>query len=87
MARRVAVLELRATDAAWAEVTAIDTTTGCYPLMQGGPHPIWDEVERAAAVWNAFGRPPRHRFGLTATVDGEHRFWLDSPDGKHLDPP
>ncbi|MGH3803516.1 MAG: methyltransferase domain-containing protein [Pseudonocardiaceae bacterium] len=82
----VAVLELRGTDAAWAEVTAIETTTGCYPLTQGGPRPIWDEVERAAAAWDALGRPARHRFGLTATADGEHRFWLDSPDGKHLDP-
>lgn len=83
----VAVLELRGSDAAWAEVTAVETRTGHYPLTQGGPCPIWDEVERAATVWNALGRPVRHRFGLTATVDGEHRFWLDSPDGKHLGPP
>ncbi|MGQ0779300.1 MAG: methyltransferase domain-containing protein [Pseudonocardiales bacterium] len=83
----VAVLELRGSDAAWAEVTASETTTGQYPLTQGGPHPIWNDVERAATAWNALGRPTRHRFGLTSTIDGEHRYWLDSPDGKQLDLP
>ncbi|MGH3940000.1 MAG: methyltransferase domain-containing protein [Pseudonocardiaceae bacterium] len=81
-----AVLELRGSDAAWAEVTASETKTGWYPLTQGGPHPIWNDVERAATTWNALGRPARHRFGLTATIDGAHRYWLDNPDGKQLDP-
>lgn len=77
------VLVLRCSDASWAEIT--ETETGRYALTQGGPHPIWDEVERAAAVWNALGRPARHRFGLTATVTGGQRYWLDTPDGRHLD--
>ncbi|MGH4021057.1 MAG: methyltransferase domain-containing protein, partial [Pseudonocardiaceae bacterium] len=82
-----AVLKLRADDAAWAEVTAAEAEPGQYAITQGGPHAIWDDVERAAAVWNSLGRPARHRFGLTATVDGNHRYWLDSPDGEHIDAP
>ncbi|MGH4016321.1 MAG: ATP-grasp peptide maturase system methyltransferase [Pseudonocardiaceae bacterium] len=83
----VAVLVLHGSDASWAEVTAIETEAGRYALTQGGPRPIWDDVERAAAAWNTLGRPARHRFGLTATVDGAHHYWLDNPEGQHLDPP
>ncbi len=83
----IPVLELRAADASWAEITATEAEPGRYRITQGGPHPIWEKVERAAAVWDSLGRPARHRFGLTATVDGEHRYWFDSPAGKHLDPP
>jgi len=79
------VLELRCHDAAWAEVTTAEAKTGHHMLTQGGPRHIWDDVERAAAIWFSLGRPVRHRFGLTATVDGQHHYWLDSPEGKHLD--
>lgn len=79
-----AVLELRATDASWAEITSTEAESGRYPLTQGGPHSIWDDIEQAAATWHALGRPARHRFGLTATVHGEHHYWLDTPDGERI---
>ncbi|MGH3905684.1 MAG: methyltransferase domain-containing protein [Pseudonocardiaceae bacterium] len=79
-----AVLQLHGSDASWTETTATETKPGWYAMTQGGPRPIWDDVERAAAAWNTLGRPVRHRFGLTASVDGEHCYWLDSPDGEHL---
>ncbi len=82
-----AVLELRADDASWAEVTAAKAGAGRYAITQGGPGRIWDDVERAASAWNSLGQPVRQRFGLTATVDGKHRYWLDNPDGQHLDAP
>jgi methyltransferase of ATP-grasp peptide maturase system len=82
-----AVLELRAHDTSWAEVVVAEAQPGRYPITQGGPCRIWDDVERAALMWNSLGRPVRQRFGLTATVDGKHRYWLDSPDGQHLDTP
>ncbi|MGH3913153.1 MAG: ATP-grasp peptide maturase system methyltransferase [Pseudonocardiaceae bacterium] len=80
----VPVLVLRATDASWAEITATEAEPGRYTITQGGPQPIWDQVERAAARWNSLGRPAWHRFGLTATVDGAHRYWLDSHDGERI---
>ena len=82
-----AVLELRADDASWAEVVATETEPERCSITQGGPCRIWDGVERAASAWDSLGRPVRHRFGLTATVDGTHCYWLDSPDGQHLDVP
>ncbi|MGH3753635.1 MAG: hypothetical protein ACRDRP_13225 [Pseudonocardiaceae bacterium] len=82
-----AMVALRADDASWAEVVAAEAQPGRYPITQGGPGRIWDEVERAASVWSSLGRPARQRFGVTATVDGQHRYWLDSPDGHHLDAP
>ncbi len=82
-----AVLALRANDASWAEVTVAEAQPGRHAITQGGPLRIWDDVERAASVWNSLGRPVRQRFGVTATVDGKHRYWLDSPDGQHLDVP
>jgi methyltransferase of ATP-grasp peptide maturase system len=78
------VLEIRGHDAAWAEVTPIDASIGRYQLTQGGPQPLWDSVEEAAEVWEALGRPARHRFGLTATVRGDHYYWLDSQDGERI---
>lgn len=82
-----AVLELRAKDASWAEAVVAQAESGRYPITQGGPERIWDSVERAASVWDLLGRPARQRFGLTATIDGKHSYWLDSPEGPHLDLP
>jgi methyltransferase of ATP-grasp peptide maturase system len=78
------VLALRADDASWAEVVLVETQPGRYSITQGGPGRIWDGVERAVSVWDSLGRPGRQRFGLTATVDGKHCYWLDSPEGRRL---
>jgi methyltransferase of ATP-grasp peptide maturase system len=80
-----AVLTLRAQDTSWAEVAVVETRSGRHVVTQGGPNRMWDDVERAAAAWTSLGRPVRQRFGLTATVDGKHRYWLDSPEGRILD--
>ncbi|MGH3831800.1 MAG: hypothetical protein ACRDRS_15360 [Pseudonocardiaceae bacterium] len=76
-----AVLALRAQDASWVEVVVDEAQPGRYPITQGGPGRIWDDVERAASMWTSLGRPVRERFGVTATAEGKHRYWLDSPDG------
>ncbi|MFY9808728.1 MAG: methyltransferase domain-containing protein [Pseudonocardiaceae bacterium] len=82
-----AVLEIRAQDTSWAEVAVAETRSGRHLVTQGGPDRMWDDVERAAAAWTSLGRPARQRFGLTATVDGTHRYWLDTPEGQVLDTP
>jgi hypothetical protein len=80
-----AVLVLRAQDTSWAEVAVAETRSGRHMVTQGDPDRMWDDVERAAATWTSLGRPARQRFGLTATVDGKHRYWLDSPEDHILD--
>jgi methyltransferase of ATP-grasp peptide maturase system len=73
-------VQLRTTDGSWAEVSADTTTTR---VTEGGPGRIWSIAEHAADWWERRGRPTRSRFGLTATVDGAHRLWLDHPDSPH----
>lgn len=53
-------------------------------VTQGGPRHLWPVVEHATAEWRRLGQPGRGRFGLTATTDGIHHFWLDAPDNPVL---
>jgi hypothetical protein len=58
---------------------------GAAPTVhQTGPRDLWTEVQAAHARWDAAGRPPADRFGLTATVhpDGsvEQQPWFETPD-------
>lgn len=66
---------LFAPDGSWAMVE--DTTA---QVEQYGPRNLWDEIEAAHRRWTDAGRPGRDRLGLTATTDGTHRFWLDTPE-------
>ncbi|MGH3852615.1 MAG: methyltransferase domain-containing protein [Pseudonocardiaceae bacterium] len=63
-------------DHCWAEITTGAHTT----ITHGGPRNIWRTIERVAAEWQRSGRPGRGRYGLTATADGTHHYWLDRPD-------
>ncbi|MFD9593761.1 rRNA adenine N-6-methyltransferase family protein [Kitasatospora sp. NPDC059973] len=53
---------------------------GKHAVSQSGPRSLWEEVTAAHAWWVRKGRPDLTRFGMTVTVDGEHRPWLDSPE-------
>ncbi|WP_327676573.1 rRNA adenine N-6-methyltransferase family protein [Kitasatospora sp. NBC_00458] len=50
-----------------------------HAVSQAGPRNLWDEVTAAHAWWQRQGGPGLTRFGLTVTVEGEHRVWLDDP--------
>ncbi|MEU3558662.1 methyltransferase domain-containing protein [Kitasatospora sp. NPDC006786] len=52
---------------------------GRHAVAQSGPRNLWDEVTAAHARWQDQGEPGLDRFGLTVTVEGEHRVWLDEP--------
>lgn len=54
-----------------------------FETEQYGPRRLWDETESAYRRWVDLGRPPRDRFGLTATARGQ-RVWLDEP-GRPID--
>jgi hypothetical protein len=69
---------LRTSDGSWAEVGA--DGTGVH-VIEGDPRRIWSIAERAAEWWASCGRPARDRFGITASVCGATRLWLDHPDG------
>jgi methyltransferase of ATP-grasp peptide maturase system len=67
-------------DGSWVCHSGAD---GRMQVRQGGPRRLWDEVEAAFDVWQKLGEPTHDRFGLTVTPDGQHRVWLDEPDGAH----
>jgi protein-L-isoaspartate O-methyltransferase len=68
-----------AADGAWCAVSAPDAR-GRRSVTWGGPRCLWDDVERAHALWRAHRRPGWHRLGLTVTSDRNHTVWLDRPD-------
>lgn len=59
---------------------------GRHPYRQGGPRPLWDLVEDTTRLWYDLGRPAQNRFGLTVAATGDHRLWLDHPDGPSWNP-
>jgi len=68
-----------AADGAWCAVSPPDTR-GRRTVTWGGPRCLWDDVERAHALWRAHRRPSWDRIGLTVTPDRTHTVWLDRPD-------
>ncbi|MGF1431523.1 methyltransferase domain-containing protein [Kitasatospora sp. LaBMicrA B282] len=52
---------------------------GEHAVSQSGPRQLWDEVTAAYGWWKRHDRPGLSRLGLTVTVAGEHRTWLDDP--------
>jgi protein-L-isoaspartate(D-aspartate) O-methyltransferase len=64
---------MRAAGGSWVK------TTG-HTVVQGGPRRIWPSIERAVSEWHRLGRPQRGQYGLTATADGRHQYWIDTPD-------
>jgi hypothetical protein len=67
-----------AADGAWCVVSPPDA--GRRSVSWGGPRRLWDDVERAHALWRAHRRPGWDRLGLTVTPDRTHTVWLDRPD-------
>lgn len=65
------------TDNSWAEITTGHST---HIVTEGGPRRIWPAIECAVTEWRRLGSPGRGRYGLTASADGTHRYWLDHPD-------
>ncbi|MBW1601036.1 methyltransferase domain-containing protein [Streptomyces sp. JJ66] len=64
--------------ASWASVDYLPGHQE-FPVQQGGPRRVWDEVEAAHERWLGAGAPPRDRFGLTRDRAGQ-RVWLDQPE-------
>ncbi|WP_233159447.1 methyltransferase domain-containing protein [Pseudonocardia sp. MH-G8] len=70
-------------DGSWCAIRMQPDGHGEREVRQGGPVAIWGEFETVHGEWEALGRPGWDRLGLTVTADGQHRVWLDEPDGAH----
>jgi hypothetical protein len=51
---------------------------GAFPVTEIGPRALWSEVEHLHQQWQAWGRPGRERYGLTASGESQ-TIWLDEP--------
>lgn len=47
-------------------------------MREGGPTPLWAEIERAYQQWRDWGEPGWDRVGITATPE-TCTVWLDEP--------
>lgn len=52
---------------------------GEHAVSQSGPRSLWDKVTAVYTWWARNGKPDLSRLGLTVTVAGERRAWLDDP--------
>ncbi|KUF19602.1 ATP-grasp peptide maturase system methyltransferase [Streptomyces silvensis] len=69
---------LDATNDAFAVLSPSDNDG--WVVRQGGPTRLWDDVEKALALWHAADSPGPTEFGVTVTPGSQH-VWLGSPDG------
>lgn len=72
---------LSAPDGSWCEIDLTTADDGSRQLREGGPTPLWAQVEDAYQRWHQWGQPTWERFGLTTTAD-THAIWLDDPHGE-----
>jgi protein-L-isoaspartate(D-aspartate) O-methyltransferase len=70
-----------AVDRSWARTTVGED--GQLTVTQGGPHRLWDLVERSWATFLQLGKPGMGRYGMTITRDRRQFVWLDSPDSEN----
>ncbi|MGH3801515.1 MAG: methyltransferase domain-containing protein, partial [Pseudonocardiaceae bacterium] len=54
------------------------TDNGTFLVTEIGPRALWNEVEHLHQQWQAWGRPGRERYGLTANGESQ-TIWLDEP--------
>lgn len=64
----------------WAAIDYDGHQQDRFRALQHGPRRLVDEVDAAYSWWTARGRPPVGHFGVTASPDGGHSVWLESPD-------
>lgn len=70
-------------DGSWCAVRRQPDARGLHDVLEHGPIAIWTSYEQTRDEWLGLGRPGWDRLGLTVMPDGQHRVWLDDPDGTH----
>jgi protein-L-isoaspartate(D-aspartate) O-methyltransferase len=66
------------TTGSWTTVDVPDDGDGTFPVRQGGPRRLWDEIAAAFRWWQDAGSPVFTRFGIHVTADTQYVF-LDQP--------
>ncbi|MDQ2707566.1 MAG: methyltransferase domain-containing protein [Actinomycetota bacterium] len=69
---------LSAPDGSWCEVELTTDDSVFRQVREGGPTPLWGQVERAYDLWRQWNQPSWERLGLTVTQDAQV-VWLDEP--------
>src|SRR5205085_1608860 len=72
---------LAAPDGSWAEVDLGTAEDGSRWIREGGPTPLWEQVEHAHQRWHQHDQPSWDRFGLTVTRQAQWVWLDDSTDG------
>lgn len=76
--RQPTTVRLTAADGSCCEVELTPGADGTRTVREGGPTPLWAEVERAYQQWHGWGEPGWERIGITATPQ-TCTVWLDEP--------
>lgn len=63
-------------DGSWAVLETCPD--GAVRAFEGGPRPLWSELENIAARWLSADRPGMERYGLTVNPEA-NTVWLDDP--------
>jgi len=71
-------VRLSAADGSCCEVDLTPDRTGTHTVREGGPTPLWREIEHAYQQWRDWGEPGWDRVGITVTAH-TWTVWLDEP--------
>jgi protein-L-isoaspartate(D-aspartate) O-methyltransferase len=76
--RQPTAVRLSAADGSCCEVDLTPGSTGTRTVREGGPTPLWREIEHAYQQWRDWGEPGWDRVGITVTPHA-WTVWLDEP--------
>ncbi len=77
--RQPTAVKLTAADGSRCEVELTPSRNGTHTVHEGGPTPLWSEIERAYHQWCDWGEPGWDRVGITIRPPAS-TVWLDEPD-------
>jgi protein-L-isoaspartate(D-aspartate) O-methyltransferase len=76
--RQPTAIKLTAADGSCCEVDLFPDRNGTRAVREGGPTPLWAEIERVYQQWHDWGEPGWDRVGLTVRPQ-TWTVWLDEP--------
>ncbi|MGH3568235.1 MAG: methyltransferase domain-containing protein [Pseudonocardia sp.] len=77
--RQPTAVRLTAADGSCCDVELTLAGNGTRTVREGGPTPLWPEIERTYQQWHDWGEPGWDRVGITARPDA-WTLWLDEPN-------
>jgi hypothetical protein len=77
--RQPTAISLAAADGSCCEVELTPDSNGTRTVREGGPTPLWPEIERAYQQWHDWDEPGWDRVGITVRPEA-WTLWLDEPN-------